>query len=493
MSLPRELYRAEQVRTLDREAIQACGIPGLTLMERAGTCAFGLLRERWPGARRIAVVCGPGNNGGDGYVAARLAREAGIEVTVLTVGDVTRRRGDAEAAAQAAIAQGLRLRPFEPTGLSEAEVAVDAMLGTGLERDVEGPFRRAIESLTLAGIPVLAIDIPSGLHADTGRALGTAVNADVTITFIGLKQGLYTGDGPDHTGDIVFDDLGVPAHIYQRVAPTASRLELSALQRLLPPRRRTAHKGHFGHVLVIGGDVGYGGAARMAGEAALRVGAGLVSLATRAAHAPEITAARPELMCHPVEQPGELQALLERSSVLAVGPGLGRSPWACSLLARVLDSGLPRVLDADALNGLADEPQRGADWVLTPHPGEAARLLGCPTPEIQADRYGAVVEIQRRYGGVAVLKGAGTLVCDGSGPTAVCAQGNPGMASGGMGDVLTGVIGGLLAQGLAPYEAACLGVCVHAAAGDRAAPGGERGLIATDLLPVLRSLVNFST
>jgi NAD(P)H-hydrate epimerase len=304
---------------------------------------------------------------------------------------------------------------------------------------------------------------------------------------------LYTGDGPDHTGDIVFDDLGVPARIYQRVAPTASRLELEELRRLLPQRRRSAHKGHFGHVLVIGGDVGYGGAARMAGEAALRVGAGLVSLATRAAHAPEITAARPELMCHPVEQPGELQALLERSSVLAVGPGLGRSPWARSLLARVLDSSLPRVLDADALNGLADEPQRGANWVLTPHPGEAARLLGCPTPEVQADRYGAVVEIQRRYGGVAVLKGAGTLMCDGSGPTAVCAQGNPGMASGGMGDVLTGIIGGLLAQGLAPYEAACLGVCVHAAAGDRAAQGGERGLIATDLLPVLRSLVNSST
>ncbi len=490
---PRALYGAEQVRALDRAAIDGCGIPGIELMERAGASAFAHLHARWPGVRRVAVLCGPGNNGGDGYVVARLARQAGIALVCFTVGDPARLRGDAAAAARAALDQGVRPRPFECSALAGAEVMVDALLGTGLEREVEGPFRNAIEALNGAGIPILAIDVPSGLHADTGCALGAAVKADATVTFIALKRGLYTGAGPDHTGPISFDDLAVPACIYEGLAPSASRLELAALTGSLPRRGRSAHKGHFGHVLVIGGEVGYSGAARMAAEAALRVGAGLVSLATRAVHAAQVTAGRPEIMAHPVERPGELQALLERAGVLAVGPGLGRAPWARGLLARVLESPLPRVLDADALNGLADEPQHGRGWVLTPHPGEAARLLGCKAREVEADRYAAVAAIQRRYGGVAVLKGAGTLVCAGAGATAVCTHGNPGMASAGMGDVLTGVIAGLLAQGLAPFEAACLGVCLHAAAGDRAAQGGERGLIATDLMPHLRALVNPSS
>jgi NAD(P)H-hydrate epimerase len=316
------------------------------------------------------------------------------------------------------------------------------------------------------------------------------VHAEATISFIGLKRGLLTGDAPDCVGELYFDDLGVPDAVYAEVEPVARLLDAGDADPLLGPRRRTAHKGAFGHVLVIGGDHGMGGAARMAAEAAARVGAGLTSVATRAPHLPAITAGRPELMVSAVEDPGELEPLLNRATVIAIGPGLGRGAWSRALLSRVLESDRALVLDADALSLLAEEPLRREDWILTPHPGEAARLLGVKVAEVQADRYSAVAALRERYGGTCVLKGAGTLIHD-AGPTGVCAAGNPGMASGGMGDVLTGVIAGLRAQGLERGQAARVGVCLHASAADRAAAqGGERGLLATDLCPELRRLVN---
>lgn len=488
--LPKSLYTAEGVRRLDRAAIEGCGIPGITLMERAGAAAFAVLRENWPAARRLAVVCGAGNNAGDGYVVARLAHAAGLAVTVLECAERGRLKGDAWTAAELAMTAGIVPQAFDAAFLAQHDLIVDALLGTGLAREVSGAIGLCIDAINGSGVPVLAIDLPSGLDADTGSALGRAVFARATITFVGVKQGLLTGAGPDHCGRLYHNDLGVPVAVYRTVDPSAERLDLSRWSAWLRPRRPSAHKGHFGHVLVVGGEIGYAGAARMAAEAALRVGAGLVSLATRARHAAEASIMRPEIMCHPIEEAPALGALCEKANVVAIGPGLGRSPWAVALLARALDCGSPLCLDADGLNLLAEEPMRRDDWVLTPHPGEAGRLLGCDTEAVQADRFEAAREVQRRYGGVVVLKGAGTLVCDREGRIAVCEAGNAGMASGGMGDILTGVIAGLIAQGLSPDEAAALGVCLHALAGDRAALAGQRGTLAMDLMPHLRALVN---
>jgi len=484
------LYRAAQVRALDRRAIDDHGIPGYTLMQRAGAAAFAELRARWPAARRIAVACGGGNNGGDGYVVARLAREAGLDVTLLQLGDPQRLHGDAATAAAAWRAAGGAVAPFAAAGLAGAEVIVDALLGTGLERPVEGAWAEAIEALNAASAPLLALDLPSGLDADRGVPLGGAVHAAATVTFVGQKPGLYTGAGPDHAGAVRFARLDLPDAVYAGVEPAARLLGDADLAALPARRRRVSHKGDHGHVLVVGGDVGMCGAALLAGSAALRTGAGLVSLATRAAHAAALTAARPELMCHGVDRAADLLPLLRRADVVAIGPGLGRTRWGAQLLGAALDSGRPLVVDADALTLLAADPERREDWVLTPHPGEAARLLGTTTAAVQADRLAAVAALQAAYGGAVVLKGAGSLVADGAGPPALCRDGNPGMAAGGFGDLLTGVVAALRAQGLDAGAAARLGVLVHARAADLTAGAGERGLLPSDCLAPLRRLVN---
>ncbi len=491
MNLPEILYTAAQVRELDRLAIEERHIPGARLMQRAGEAAFDLLRTRWPRTRRVVVVCGPGNNGGDGYVMARLAREAGLTVDVLSLGAAEKMQGDAAAARKKCKSAGVSIRNFQDNFLAGHDVIVDALLGIGLERAVEGEWRAAIESINDSRLPVLAMDLPSGLHADTGRVMGVAVRANATMTFIGLKAGLFTGAGCEHSGKIFFNDLGVPSDIYAKVPALVQRLTESSLLGLIPGRRRDMHKGDAGHVLVIGGDHGMPGAARLAGEAAYRAGAGLVMLATHPEHAAHISAARPELIVHGVAAPEELRPLLARADVVAVGPGLGRGEWGDALFGAALDTKLPMVVDADALNILAADPLMHTDWILTPHPGEAARLLGMSTEEIQADRFAAAHELVASFGGVCVLKGAGTLVASlYDGVVSVCDRGNPGMASGGMGDVLTGVIAGLRAQGLISPVAARLGVWAHAAAGDDAAQSGEIGVLASDLLPHIRHRLN---
>lgn len=489
MSDPLPLYSAAQTRQFDSLAI-ASGISGATLMARAGAAAFTALRAHWPTARRIVVVCGVGNNAGDGFVLARLARAAGCDVSVLQLGDGAALRGDALQARDDYHAAGGVSRDFSTAELATADVLVDAVFGTGLTREVSDEWRAAIAAMNALTVPVLALDLPSGLHADSGAVLGVAVRAAVTVTFIVRKQGLFTGEACAHAGRVILADLEVPSPILAGATPGALLLAQDALAAWLPPRNRAAHKGSFGHVLVVGGEQGMSGAVRLAAEAAARVGAGLVSIATRAAHAAQISAARPELMAHAVEDATQLTPLLARATVVAIGPGLGRSEWARALLARVLDTALPLVVDADALNLLAREPLRRDNWILTPHPGEAARLLGCGTADIAADRYHAVRELAARYGGVAVLKGAGTLIARQDGAVMVCAAGNPGMAGGGMGDVLTGVIAGLLAQGLPLFDAAQAGVLAHALAGDAAARDGERGLLAGDLLSYLRRIIN---
>lgn len=489
--LPAALYRADQVRELDRLAIEVHGIPGATLMERAGAAAFRVLRARWPESRRLGVLCGSGNNGGDGYVVARLAREAGLEVTAWQLGNGPRAGGDAVTALARLRAAGVEPAGFEAGAPVDCDLLVDGLLGTGLNGPVEGVWAAAIDALNDSGRPVLALDIPSGLHADTGAVLGCAVAARVTVTFIGLKQGLVTGAGPGYCGRLVYDDLDVPAAVPAALGASARLLDAGDHAAWLAPRSRTAHKGDFGHLLVVGGVPGMAGAARMAAEAALRAGAGLVSLATHPEHAALVSQARPEIMAHGVDDAAALAPLLERATVVVAGPGLGRSAWSWALLEAVLDSPRPLLLDADALGLLAEAPRERSDWVLTPHPGEAARLLGREAAAVQADRFAAAAALQARYGGVLVLKGAGTLVQGPAETPGVCPAGNPGMASGGMGDVLSGIIGALLAQGIPAQAAAELGICLHARAADAAATsGGERGLLATDLLPHLRRRVN---
>ena len=484
------LFRTEQVRALDRSAIDEEGISGEELMERAGRGAFRYLRRRWPEVYRIFVMCGRGNNAGDGYVVARHAREAGLEVTVCAVEDPNKLCGDAKTAYRRMSRSGLDVVDFVAPKSGDCGLVVDALLGTGLRRALTGRFREAVEGINACSVPVLSLDVPSGLDANTGVVCGAAVRATVTISFVGLKQGLFSGLGPSYCGDIEFDDLGIPSRIYDGQAPAARLTSSEEWTHLLTRRERHAHKGHFGHVLVVGSDVGYTGAARLAAEAAARCGAGLITIATREAHAHTISGERAELMGRGVENATALGSLLDRVSVVAIGPGLGQGQWGYEMLEAVLNCKLPLVMDADALNLLSRAPLQRDNWVLTPHPGEAARLLGTTTSEIEADRFEAVAALSRRYGGSVALKGAGSLVSAHRELTRVCMAGNPGMGSGGMGDVLTGVIAALMAQHLEPFDATCLGVCLHAEAADLAANQGERGLLARDLMPLLRELVN---
>ncbi len=486
------LYTAEQVRALDAAAIKGQGIPGITLMRRAAQASFDCMTALWPHAGSVQVLCGKGNNGGDGYLLADIAHKRGMEVVVFQLGDATKVSGDAALALQQATANGVVLAPYAPGCLRDDAVVVDAMLGTGLTGEVREPVSQAIAEVNRCSAPVLAIDIPSGLCSDTGRLLGSAVIADATVTFIGLKRGLYTADAQDHCGEIQFSDLAVPAIVYDAVLSGDVLLDLESLLEQWPPRNAASHKGSYGRVLVIGGDRGMAGAAALAGEAALRCGAGLVSVATRPEHVAAVVARTPELMVSGVQSGLELQPLVDGASVLVVGPGLGGSAWSEQLLQIALASDKPVVVDADALNLLSQGrlPEDGSrkNWVLTPHPGEAARLLGIEGAQVQSDRFAAARALQQRYGGAVVLKGNGSLVA-GSEQIGLSEYGNPGMATGGMGDVLSGVLGALLGQGFSPLDAATLGVCLHGAAADMAAEEGERGLIASDLFPVLRQLL----
>ena len=482
-NLPITLYHTAQVRELDRIAIQDQGIPGFELMSRAGYEVFQWFKNKWPDTKSVVVFCGAGNNAGDGYIVARLALEAGLKICVYSLSEPTSLKGDALTAYQSYIEAKGTVIPFQGKEVIDADVIVDALLGTGLDRPVTGLYALTIQVINKSTGHIVAVDNPSGLNADTGNVMGCAVKADCTVTFIALKQGLFTGQAADYCGEISYASLAIPDTIFQAVSPSALRV----VKTPLPRRNRCSHKGNYGHVLIIGGDLGYSGAARLAGEAALRVGAGLVSVATRAEHAGLMNLNRPELMCHGIGCAGQLAVLLEKASVIVIGPGLGQSDWAKELFMATVKAQKPLIIDADGLNLLARSPTTNPDWILTPHPGEAARLLSCSTAEIQQDRFASVLAIQARYDGIAILKGAGTLIASEK-EVAVSTTGNPGMASGGMGDVLSGVIAALLAQGLSQKNAAQQGVYRHGEAADLAAEkDGERGLLASDLMPYLRS------
>ncbi|WP_434558883.1 NAD(P)H-hydrate dehydratase [Pseudomonas sp. Z4-20] len=483
---PDALYSAAQVRALDAQLI-AAGTSGFELMQRAARATWRAIVRRWPEASELTVLAGHGNNAGDGYLVATLARRAGRSVRVLAVGEPRRLLGDAANAHAEAVAVGVPVEPWT----DECElrgVLLDALLGTGLSGDVREPYVRAIDTINVSGLPVAAVDIPSGLCADTGRVLGTAVTADLTVTFIGLKLGLFTGDAADRVGELFFNDLHANPDIVES-APVDARLLLPRNLPRLTPRAPTSHKGKFGHVLLIGGDRGFGGAIQMSAESALRCGAGMISMATRSEHVTCVLARLPEVMVQGTHSANQLMGLLKQASVLVVGPGLGQAAWGRSLLSAAANAPLPQVWDADALNLLSSGAvSLPGHCVITPHPGEAARLLGISTFQVQADRPAAAHALSKKYTATVILKGAGSLIASPDGRLAVCRQGHPAMATAGLGDVLAGVVGALLAQGLEGFDAACLAVWLHANAGAQAGQRA-RGLVATDLIPVIRQLL----
>jgi len=484
--LPDALYRAAQVRELDARLI-AAGTPGFELMQRAARATWRALVRRWPAANELTVLAGHGNNAGDGYLVAGLALRAGWTVRVLAVGDPQRLQGDAALAHAESVAAGVVVQGWQAQS-ELCGVVLDALLGTGLSGEVREPYASAIKAINACGLPVAAVDIPSGLCADTGCELGVAVCADLTVTFIGMKVGLLTGDAADHIGELVFSDLQAPDEIFSDIPVCAQRLSAPNLP-ALAPRAPTSHKGRFGHVLLIGGDHGFGGAILLSTEMALRGGAGMVSLATRPEHVPAALTRVPEAMALGTSSANQLMGLLEKVSVLVVGPGLGQASWGRALLSAAANAALPQVWDADALNLLAsDFVQLPKDCVITPHPGEAARLLGISTAEVQADRPAAALALSKKYSAVVVLKGAGSLIAHPDGRLALCHQGHPAMATGGLGDVLAGLTGALLAQDMDAFDGACLAVWLHANAGMQQGKFG-RGLAASDLIPAIRQLL----
>jgi len=492
------LYTAGQVRRLDQCAIEAHGIPGIDLMERAGHSVFDAARRNWPEARRWLVFCGAGNNGGDGYVIARLAKEAGLSVAVCTLKAPESLGGDAATAEQRWRSAGGQSVTWPVDGLEHWDLVFDALLGTGLDREPAGIYAAAIDAINGSGRPVVAVDIPSGLQADTGVAPGRAVRAQLTVTFIGNKRGLYTADGPDLTGEVRFSDLETPDSVRDSEPDSGILIREELISELLRPRRRNSHKGSFGWLLGVGSDLGMSGAVRLAGEAALRSGAGKVTLVTRPEHAGWVNLGCPELMVRGVAEAAVLAELIGQVDALMAGTGLGQSDWSLELFDACMKSTAPMVLDADGLNLLAQKGKAPeamkllpGRWILTPHPAEAGRLLECSATVVQNDRVTAAQELARRYRAVVVLKGCGTVIADAIGRYAICPLGNPGTATAGSGDVLSGVIGAMLAQGLDCWAAALAGVVAHARAGDLAAAAwGERGLLASDISRHLPAVLN---
>lgn len=501
-----KVVTAAEMREMDRVTIEEIGIPGAVLMEHAGRAVADEVLTMVRAGARVAVVCGSGNNGGDGFVAARWLRERGIDARVILVAGRPRAGGDAALHLAAYERCGGRvLEASDATSLAhhsrelnEADAVVDAVLGTGLKSEVRDHLARVIEAVNRSPAPVLAVDIPSGLDADNGRALGAAVEAERTVTFGFAKAGLVTYPGFERAGELRVADIGIPAALAARQAVRLGLLDEAEARSMMPRRPRGGHKGTFGHLLVVAGSAGKTGAALLSAQGGLRAGAGLVTLATapdaRAAvegRVPEVMVSQLDLE-RPREQAlAEIVGLAAGKRAIAWGPGMPTSDAAGETLRAALALlEVPIVLDADALNHLARDlsvlEHVRAPLVLTPHPGEAARMLGLTTTEVQSDRVATARDLAARARAVVVLKGARTVIAAPDGWAAINPTGNPGMGTGGSGDVLTGIIGALLAQGLDPYAAACLGTYAHGRAGDLARKRrGEMGLVAGDLIDAL--------
>lgn len=489
VSIPHFIWPADALRRAEKAAADSLGLTLFELMMRAGEAAFQRARADYPASKHWLILCGHGNNGGDGYVVARLAQADGIAVTLLALESEKPLPEEASAARDAWLNAGGTIHAADIPWPQDISLIIDGLLGTGLHSAPRENIATLIQRANAHPAPVVALDIPSGLNAQTGTTPGAVIDAACTITFIGLKPGLLTGKARDVVGRLHYHALGLESWLAAQTVPLR-RFDASQLADWLPPRRPTSHKGDHGKLVIIGGDRGTAGAIRMAGEAALRAGAGLVRVLTHKENIAPVVAARPELMVHELTTQS-IDDSLQWADVVAIGPGLGQNEWGAQALLQVWDCRKPMVWDADALNLLAINPDKRHNRVLTPHPGEAARMLNCNVAEIESDRLLSAQRLVKRYGGVVVMKGAGTVVASEAGEMAIIDAGNAGMASGGMGDVLTGIIAALSGQRLTPYDAACAGCVAHGEAADRlAARYGSRGMLATDLFSTLRRVVN---
>jgi hydroxyethylthiazole kinase-like uncharacterized protein yjeF len=500
------LLTAAEMREYDRTTIETFKIPGIILMELAGRAcaekALQLLNNRKK-TKRVVVVCGAGNNGGDGYVIARHLENAGCSVTTLLFCDRNKIQGDARVHFDALEAMGSDI--LEVSGLEtlrqhllmleKTDLLVDAVFGTGLARDITGPIAEMLTLLDLLPCLRLAVDIPSGIDADTGAIRGVALHADATVTFAHYKRGHFLYPGRTFCGELQRADISIPTQLVDALGASCHLLHEESIRPLCKPRTATSYKNTFGHLLILAGSEGKSGAALLCSRASLRSGAGLVTLATPASLRPSLEGRFPELMIEALGQTlsedswEEAQPLLANKTALALGPGLGSAAAAFARRA-ALESTLPMVIDADGLNvfaGALSELQNArGPRILTPHHGEAARLLGVSTLDIGKQRIDAALRLARESRAVVVLKGADSLVASPSGELFVNSSGNPGLAKAGSGDVLTGVIAALLAQGFTTLDAAKAGVYIHGAAADEARKTtGERGMLPSDVIDSL--------
>ena len=502
------IVTGSQMQSLDRRTISEAKIPGSTLMEKAGQGVVEEFEKTFgaPAKKRVTILCGKGNNGGDGLVVARLLRRRQARVQVLLLADPQTLKGDARLMYRRLVrAAGNSVVKAQPTvpqicnHVNQADFLIDALLGTGLSTPVQGHYQDAINAMNTSPVPTIAVDVPSGLHCDTGEILGTATQASLTVTFGLPKIGLYLGDAINHAGRIVVADIGIPQEFVEDLSLSALLLTPQLIQSLLPSRQKASHKGTYGHVGIIAGSPGKTGAAALAGKAALRVGAGLVTVATPKSISPILEALLLEAMTDPMPETEQgmlglsayepLKEFAQIRSAVALGPGMGTHPQTGELVRMFLSKlKQPCVIDADALNHIAGHPfsafSSSTPPILTPHPGEMARLLEVASPRsVNQDRLGVARGFAQSHKVIVVLKGARTIIASPEGQSAICPTGNPGMASAGMGDALTGMIVGLLAQGLTPWDAARAGVFLHGLAGDIGADKfGEPGLIASDLI-----------
>lgn len=489
LSLPHSVFSADWVRQHESIAAAHLSLSLFELMVRAGSAAFELARQWYPASRHWLILCGHGNNGGDGYIVAQCALNAGLTVTLIACEGNRPLPAEASQASEQWLSAGGMILPQESLWPQDIDLIIDGLLGTGLRAAPQGNYATVIDMANRHRAPTIALDIPSGLGADTGAAPGAVIRAEHTLTFVALKAGLLTGQARDWVGQLHCHDLGLSAWFDHQMSQI-ERITSDNLPDWLKPRRPCTHKGEQGRLLLVGGDKGFGGAIRMAAEAALRSGAGLVRVLTHVEHIAPLLAARPELMVQELSD-NLLTEAMDWADGWVIGPGLGQGDWGQNALKVLQESDKPALWDADALNLLALNPYRRQNRVLTPHPGEAARLLDCSVAEIESDRLLSVRRLVEQYGGVVVLKGAGTLIACEQGEMAIADVGNAGMATGGMGDILSGIIGGLIVQKLVLYDAACAGCVVHGAAADQLAEQqGTRGLLATDLLPVIPNYVN---
>lgn len=481
---------AQQMQAIDRETIEHVGVPGTDLMERAGALTVKAAIDRFgdPRGKSVVILCGKGNNGGDGFVAGRLLLSAGAEIALFLAGHPADVTGDARVNLEAFSGAGGQVHPpNDLTGkrlekeLAKAHFVVDALFGTGLNQPLRDPAADWVKKVSQARRPVVSVDIASGINADTGDAPGEAIEADLTVTFACPKRGHFQGAGADHTGDLLVADIGIPKQVVDAAQLPVALITPEEARALLPERRNTAHKGSFGHVLVAGGSLGMTGAATLAAKGSQAVGAGLVTVACPEGLNDILEVKLTEVMTLPVTETARhsfspkgvdtLLAAARERSVTVLGPGISGHPETGEMVRRfTLGHDGPLVLDADGLNAWAghmdDFPKRPVPTVLTPHPGEMARLTGMKVPDVQADRIEAAMKFARTYDVTLVLKGAHTVVADPYGLTWVNSTGSPALATGGTGDVLAGMIGGLVAQQLSAVDACVLAVFLHGLAAD---------------------------